>query len=620
MAEAAEVAGPTRRWGAPGGRLRLAPEAEAVGLAAGGLAFGMYVLVVSAPGRYVTTTTTWFSGAVGGLYLAAGLLARIRRPSNPVGLLMLWVGIGWFAEDLQISPAPMAHTAGLLVRSASSGFLIPLLLMFPDGVLRSRLERLLVAAGYATAFGLIPLSTLFYDSLVRNLLLVHPVLWLPEAVDRVQFVMSAAVVAVLLGRWMRATRPARRVLAPLFASGLVGGLASTLDAILGTGPDSPTHPPLIAVAHVAVLALPLAFLAGVWHVRMGRTAVADLLRCMPTATRAQLRDALARALRDPSVQVGYPAPDGYVDSRGTVLAVAPGRQVSPLERDGQRVGVLVHDPALREDRYVLEAVVSAAALELDNQRLAAEVRAQLGEVRASRARIVEAGDEQRRRIEHDLHDGAQTTFVTALVTLRLARQRFAGREAPDPELVGLLDRIAELMGEGIDQLRDLAHGIHPAVLTETGLVAALETLAARAPCPVEVTAGTVPGLPPPLAATVYFVAAEALTNALKHAHARTIAIDVRHRAEDGVLRLTVADDGVGGADPDGGTGLLGLRDRVAVFDGTLAVRSERGRGTVVSVELPLHVRDLAVTGAAAQALSLAEAASGVSGEGEDGRA
>lgn len=559
-------------------------------LALSGAAFGTYVLIVTAPGRYATTTTILFSGAVGGLYLGAGLLARLRRPGNRVGLMMLLVGIGWFAEDLQISPDPVVHTVGLLVRSASSGFLVPLLLMFPDGLLRSRTDRVLAGAGYLTAFGLMPVSVLFSTSVVENLLLVHPVEWLRQATDAVQFVMSGAVVAVLLVRWTTATRPARRVLTPLFAVGLVGGLASALDGMLGTGP-SWTHTPLINIAHVAVLLLPLAFLAGVWHVRMGRTAVADLLRRMPLASQEQLRDALARALGDSSVQVGFPAPDaaGYVDSQGRTLTAAPGQQVSPLERNGRRVGVLLHDPALREDRYVLEAVVSAVALELDNQRLAAEVRAQLAEVRASRARIVEAGDEQRRRIEHDLHDGAQSRFVTALVTLRLARQQVANRRAPEPglaepvDLAELLDRIAELMGEGIDQLRDLAHGIHPAVLSETGLVAALEMIAARSPCPVRVSATAVPELPRPLAATAYFVAAEAVTNALKHAHATSIGIEVRH--EDGVLRLTVADDGVGGADPDTGTGLLGLRDRVAVFDGAMTVTSVPGQGTVVAAEL-----------------------------------
>lgn len=563
---------------------RLPARSEAVALAVSGAAFGTYVLVVTAPGRDTTTTTILFSGAVGGLYLGAGLLARLRRPGNGVGLMMLLVGIGWFAEDLQISPDPVVHTVGLLVRSASSGFLIPLLLMFPDGLLRSRLDRVLAGAGYLTAFGLMPASVPFSTSVVQNLLLVHPVDWLRPATETVQFVMSGAVVAVLLARWTTATRPARRVLTPLFAVGLVGGLASALDAMLGTGP-SRTHALLIDVAHVTVLLLPLAFLAGVWRVRMGRTAVADLLRRMPLASKDQLRDALARALGDTSVQVGFPTPDStaYVDSRGRTLSAAPGQQASPLERNGRRVGVLLHDPALREDRYLLEAVVSAVALELDNQRLAAEVRAQLAEVRASRARIVEAGDEQRRRIEHDLHDGAQSKFVTALVTLRLARQRFANQPTPDAGLAELLDRIAALMGEGMDQLRDLAHGIHPAVLSETGLVAALEMFASRSPCPVRVSAAVVPDLPPPLAATAYFVAAEAVTNALKHAHATTIAIDVRH--EDGVLHLAVADDGVGGADPDGGTGLLGLRDRVAVFDGEMTVSSTPHQGTIVSVTL-----------------------------------
>ncbi|MET7573323.1 ATP-binding protein [Streptomyces sp. NPDC005492] len=576
-----------------------------------GAGFGTYVLIVTAPGRYTTTTTILFSGAVGGLYLGAGLLARLRRPGNRVGLMMLLVGIGWFAEDLQISPDPVVHTVGLLVRSASSGFLVPLLLMFPDGLLRSRIDRVLAGAGYLTAFGLMPVSVLFSTSVVRNLLLVHPVDWLRQATDVVQFVMSGAVVAVLLVRWVTATRPARRVLAPLFAVGLVGGLASALDGMLGTGP-SWTHTPLINIAHVSVLLLPLAFLAGVWRVRMGRTAVADLLRRMPLASEEDLRDALAKALGDSSVEVGFPAPDetGYVDSRGRTLTAAPGQQVSPLERNGRRVGVLLHDPALREDRYVLEAVVSAVALELDNQRLAAEVRAQLAEVRASRARIVEAGDEQRRRIEHDLHDGAQSRFVTALVTLRLARLQVANQPTLDQDLAELLDGIAELMGEGMDQLRDLAHGIHPAVLSETGLVAALEMIAARSPCPVRVSATAVPELPRPLAATAYFVAAEAVTNALKHAHATAIAIDVRY--EDGVLRLAVADDGVGGADPDSGTGLLGLRDRVAVFDGEMTVSSVPGRGTVVSATL--------VTGSSGPSGSEdARPGRAASAEGEDGR-
>jgi len=587
--------------------VRLSARREAVGLAVFGAGFGTYVLIVTAPGRYTTTTTIPFSAAVGGLYLVAGLLARLRRPGNRVGLMMLLVGTGWFAEDLQISLDPVVHTVGLLVRSASSGFLIPLLLMYPDGLLRSRTDRVLAGAGYLTAFVLMPLSVPFSTSVVPNLLLVHPVGWLRQATDVVQFVMSGAVVAALLAHWTTATRPARRVLAPLYVVGLVGGLASALDGMLGTGP-SWTHTPLINIAHVSVLLLPLAFLAGVWRVRLGRTAVADLLRRMPLASKEQLRDALAKALGDTSVQVGFPAPDavGYVDSQGRTLSAAPGQQVSPLERNGRRVGVLLHDPALREDRYVLEAVVSAVALELDNQRLAAEVRTQLAEVRASRARIVEAGDEQRRRIEHDLHDGAQSRFVTALVTLRLARRRLATQRAPEPtasaELAELLDRIAELMGEGMDQLRDLAHGIHPAVLSETGLVAALEMIAARSPCPVRVSATEVPELPRPLAATAYFIAAEAVTNALKHAHATTIDIDVRH--EDGVLRLAVTDDGIGGADPDGGTGLLGLRDRVAVFDGEMTVSSAPGRGTVVAATL--------TTGWAGRSQE-------VPAEGEDGR-
>ncbi|MEU6350186.1 ATP-binding protein [Streptomyces sp. NPDC047072] len=558
------------------------PRRTAVVVALAGTAFGVYVLVVTAPDRYADSTSTLFSGTVGALYLGAGLLARLRRPGNAVGLLMLLVGIGWFAEDLQISTDPLTHTVGLFPRSASTGFLIPLLLVFPYGRLRSRqddgpsaavADRVLLAVGCAVAFVLQPVGVFFHDSVTDNLLLVHYVPWLRALTDAVQLAVSVAVVGVLLWRWARASRPYRRELGPVLAVGLAGGLASGLDAALGAD-RAWSHPPLIAVAHLSVLCLPLAFLAGVWRIRLGRTAVAELLRRLPLDSRAALQRELARTLDDASLRLGFPAGDGYADVDGRPLTAGPGQWTSVLERGGRRVGVIVHDPALREDRYVLEAVVSAAALELDNQALVAELR-------ASRRRVIEAGDEQRREVERALHDGAQQRFINLGLQLRLARRRLDGLDGA-PEL---LDAALATLEQGHAELRVAARGIHPVVLSEAGLVPALRSLTADLPLSVDLFTDGLPKLPEPVELTAYYVVKEAISNVLKHADARTARVDLHHT--DGLLSLSVTDDGVGGADPaDGGTGLLGLRHRVSAYDGRLTVRSRPGEGTVVAVTLP----------------------------------
>jgi signal transduction histidine kinase len=276
-----------------------------------------------------------------------------------------------------------------------------------------------------------------------------------------------------------------------------------------------------------------------------------------------------------------------VDADGQPVTPRPADAVTPVRRGPGVVAVLLHDPALCADRHVLHAATAAAALELDNQRLAAAVRAQLAEARASRVRIVAAADEQRRRIERDLHDGAQQQLVTAALILRLARDRL-GPAPPDPELHALLRRAADGLEAAVTELRELARGIHPAVLTEAGLLPALRALAARSAYPVQVVDGpALPPLPDGVAAAAYFVAAEAVTNAAKHARASRVHVHVR--AAGNRLLVTVADDGVGGADMMGaGTGLLGLRDRVAALDGTLIVRSLPDAGTSVHAELPLE--------------------------------
>jgi signal transduction histidine kinase len=253
--------------------------------------------------------------------------------------------------------------------------------------------------------------------------------------------------------------------------------------------------------------------------------------------------------------------------------------VTVLEHDGNPIAALVHDRSLLDDPELVQAVGAAASLALENARLQAELRAQLEEVRASRARIVSAGDAERRRLERDLHDGAQQRLLGVRLALQLARGRLADGGAVTDELLAEVD--TEVV-DALEELRVLARGIHRAILTEEGLAAALAALARRAPVPVELTVCP-QRLPAPVEATAYFVAAEALANVAKHANACRVAIEVTRR--NGTLGVQVADDGVGGADP-GGAGLRGLRDRVEALDGRLEIESPSGGGTRVSAAIP----------------------------------
>jgi signal transduction histidine kinase len=256
--------------------------------------------------------------------------------------------------------------------------------------------------------------------------------------------------------------------------------------------------------------------------------------------------------------------------------------VTEIVHQGRLVAALVHDPMLLEDPGLLRAVASAAALSLENQRLNAELLARLAELRASRARIVQAGDSERRRLERNLHDGAQSRFVAPALDLRLAR----ARASEDPEVADVLDRAIENLAGGLEELRELARGIHPAILTDKGLQPALRALADRARVAVEIDApDRDERLPEPIETTAYFLVAEALTNIAKYAHASRAT--VRVGPADGGVLVEVADDGISGADPSSGSGLRGLADRVAAVGGTLQVTSPPGAGTRVRATIPV---------------------------------
>ena len=302
----------------------------------------------------------------------------------------------------------------------------------------------------------------------------------------------------------------------------------------------------------------------------------------------QLRDALAEALGDPSLEVLYWIPeDGrFVDPNGQARELpAPGsaRAFTQVERDGRPVAAILHDPLLLDSRDGhVDAIGAAASLALENERLDAELRCKLEELRDSRERMLRIGLEERRRLERDLHDGAQQRLVSMALELRLARARLQD----DPAAAAtLLAGATEELDAALGELRELARGIHPAVLSDRGLDTALETLAHRAPLPVDVD--RLPGerLPEAVELAAYFVVAEALTNVAKYAHASRASVSVER--SNGRLVVAVRDDGVGGADPESGTGLRGLADRIAVLEGRLDVDSPRGRGTTVTARIPV---------------------------------
>ncbi len=337
--------------------------------------------------------------------------------------------------------------------------------------------------------------------------------------------------------------------------------------------------------------VPIGFMFGITRSRLARGSVADLVVELGDAPeRQRLRDVIARALRDPSLEIAYSVPGSarFIDGDGRDVDLPSPtdrtRATTRLESGGRTVAVLVHDPAIAEQGELIRSVGAATRLALDNERLTADVRTQLAEVRASRARIVVAGDAERRRVERDLPDGAQQRLVTLALALQVARDRLDGA---DPGVAASLERASQELDLAMEELRALARGLHPTVLTEEGLAAAVDALAERSPVQVEVSVAADIAerrCAPEVEAAAYFVVAESLTNVAKYSHASGSMVRISRAA--GVLRVEVTDDGVGGADPALGSGLRGLEDRVAAAGGRIEVVSEPGAGTSIRAELP----------------------------------
>jgi len=514
---------------------------------------------------------------------------------------MIGAGFVLFAGALVSSNRSLPFTVGLSASLVPNAVLAHLVLAFPDGRLHSIWERLLVGAAYLNAVVLQIVMLMFMGignvggcPCPTNLLFVsdnmgvHMALMKAERLAGVP--VAAGVAVVIVARWLSASSLLRRALAPILVA---GGATSVLLGVLLLSNRMSVHlaSGLQSAEQVTLATVPLAYLFGLFRARMARGGVSELVVELGRAPeQGRLRDALARALRDPTLELGYWIPESgeYVDVDGRAVSANPParRAVTILERRGEKVAALVHDAALRENPSLLDAVSSAAGLALENERLLADLRSQLEQTRESRARIVGAGDAERRRLERNLHDGAQQRLVA--VSLQMGRA--AGKIEDDPQgAAALLETTRGELGLALEELRELARGIHPAVLTERGLLLALKSLAARAPIPVRVAADLPARLSAPLEAAVYYVVAEALTNTAKYANAKTASVELT--CENGRVNVLVHDDGVGGADPRAGSGLRGLRDRIEAFDGSLTVTSPRNGGTLIDVDLPLQVLD-----------------------------
>ena len=548
--------------------------------------FGTLVPVLFAHGAPVEPIDVAFR-LIGGSFAACGLIAWHRRPDSRSGLWMTATGFAFFVSPLAVQlDWPVTQALALWLPDLWVLFFVLLVLTYlTGGRLRTRTDRILVAAVAVEVAVLAPMWLLFAD-FEGNPMVLWPNEAVAEVVDIAQraTLLGAAVgtAVVVAARWRSASAPGRRALVPAVAGAacllLFGWL---LAAQFLTGEKSMV---LLWVAACSLLTVPVAFLVGLLRSRLARGELADLFRGLRTMRPEDLRGALAKAIGDPDLVVAYPQPGGrYTDVEGQPVDLpAPGepRSMAGVHRDGHQVAVLVYDQSLDDDPELVDAVTAAAAVALEHQHLQAQARQRLAEVENSRKRIIAAGDAERRRIERNLHDGAQQRLVTLAMQLSLI-QREIRRNPDDAEQ--LVTSASDELAQSLAELRELARGIHPAAL-EHGLDVALDALATRSAVPTTVTCDPGPRLPQSVEFAAYFVASEALANIAKYARASTATVRLRRTGEDAVIEIT--DDGVGGADPAAGSGLRGLTDRVEALHGSLLVVSPPGVGTVVTAQLP----------------------------------
>jgi signal transduction histidine kinase len=511
--------------------------------------------------------------AAGWVLIGSGLIAWSRRPGSRVGPLIVISGFAWFLGTLAGSNIGWLAVVGALALTIHRAPLVHAIIGYPTGRVLGRMSVGLVIAAYAYAV-VVPVARDDVATILIATTLVASTIWTyyrsrgPQRQPRRVAIAAAAVLAM-----------------PLLA-GSIGRLA-------GAGPDLEGSLYWIYPAAVALVAIILA--TDLSRGRWAEPEVTRLVVDLGDPPRAGIRGRLAEALADPSLELAYWLPEsgGYVDDSGRpihVPAAGSGRAITVLDQDGERVGALVHDPAVFDDPVLLQAVAAAAQLALANVRLQAEIRRHLDDLEASRRRLLETSDAQSRRLELRLRQGVGRQLSDLGEVLERAR---ADRASYGNVAVGaLLTDARHELEEAQHDLERLAAGVRPPVLAELGVGAALSALTERSGVPVRLSLQT-GRLPDGVETAVYFICSEALANVQKHAHASRVDVDAR--IQGGSVVVVVADDGVGGADPSAGSGLDGLRDRTEALGGSFTIESPPGHGTRITAAIPLDAGDVPET-------------------------
>ena len=568
-------------------RLAAGPAALAVGVGA--------LVIAQGPGRLTTyagrsSLLATLTVAAGLGLIVAGVVTSFGRPAMQIGNLATLAGLVWFAPvwvGWDKGP-PLVRSLGMLVAGFAFPLLLHLVVAYPSGRLRGPPARALVATVYLeatlAALGQAFVRDPFFDpncwaNCTDNVFLLRSLPRLAHGIDVTDRWFTAAAAAVLLAvcarRLLWDSGPARRTLLPvaLPAALLAGAVFAHAIALQRTPLEAPSDPAFRTIFALGCAAMILLAAGLVWaavRTRVQRRAVARITTSLGQAPPpGSLQAALAEAVGDPELQIAYWLPDSqnYVDANGRPVAqpvAAPGRTVTPLVRDGHKIAVVSHTAALPD----LEREIGAAVrLALENERLQAEVLAQLHDLRASRVRIVETGHAERRRLERDLHDGAQQRLLALSYDIRLARAQ--AQADSDSQTGSLLTAATEQAQAALRELRELAHGIYPAILAEAGLAAALATLADAAPMPMEIRGPIEGRYPTAVETAAYLLVAEAVDDAAGRGASHAVVSAVR---EGGWLVVTVEDDGTRRT-----SAMVQLADQVGALGGRLTVEPTRLR-------------------------------------------
>jgi signal transduction histidine kinase len=585
--------------------------AAAVAITAGLTAAGAHATTGASHGSAVLQALA--RGVIVGVPLAVALYA-CRRPAHArFGRLLLGVSTLWFVSSFAASSSPLLYSIGRVGDWLAETGLVYTLLAFPGGRLEGRVDRVLMAISLALVAVLYLPTALLVEGYPAPspwsachagcphnafMLLGSQPAVINGFLEPLRELITAIVFVIVAARlWARirdANSLMRRTLAPVLVVAIARLImfAVTLTA-RRIAPASTLTQVGVWILAFMMPALAAAFLVGLvrWHlfVSTGTWTVNARLREMPGPE--QVQELLASAFDDPGLQIASWSArrHGWIAATGDPLAnpAAGSERWLTSVRDGNRpVVAILHDVALRKDSAFVEAAAAAATVAFATDRVAARTAGMIRELSASRGRIIAAADGERRRIERDLHDGAQQRLVGLCIHLELAAEK--AEHDGHPEDAAALRELAIEVEQALEEIRSLTHGIYPAMLQERGLAAAVRAVALRSPVPTSVEVQGLGEYPHEIAAAVYFCCAEALQNVAKHAP-RASSANVVLREADSVLWFSVADDGPGLIDRNArvGAGMLNMRDRVTTVGGELTVHSSHGRGTRVSGRIPL---------------------------------